>query len=206
MTNSNPKCSYHPNRDAVTKCEMCGKLICVECKNVYQQQHSHTTSSSFDSDSLSHTTYSYTRHEVCTPCFYERKIKGLESPGNYCVIIFGIIFTGIASFMTYMFINFAANWGGPAMFSPLPFIFIPIIFIIIGIGMILGGVRSRLTAPQKVEALKLKKEEFFKNLSSTPSITQATVSSAPSRYKTCPYCGDKVDKDEKICDKCGAEI
>lgn len=206
MTDSNPNCEYHPDRDAITKCETCGKLICVECKNIFQQQHSRSSSHGFGSDSHTHTSYYYTRHELCTPCFYERKIKVVQSPFNYCIIIFGVIFTAVAILMTSFFLNFAAMWGGPAAFSPAPFVFVPIIFILIGIGMIIAGIRSRLTAPQKAEAFKVKREEFFKNLSGTPSTSQASADYDPSQYVSCPYCGDKVDIGEKICDKCGSDM
>ena len=214
MTDSNPKCSYHPDRDAITKCEMCEKLICVECKNIFQQRHTTTSHYGYDRSRYRigygryrHTSYYYTRHELCTPCFYGRRIKAIESPANYCTIIFGVIFAIAAIFMTSFFMNFAANWGGPAyMPSPAPFVFIPVIFVIIGIGIVIAGIRGRITAPQRVEALKAKNEEFFNNLSSAPSSSHASAGYDPSLYKTCPYCGDKVEKDEKICDKCGSEI
>ena len=205
MTDSNPKCAYHPNWDAISKCENCEKLICAECKNVYQQRHSRTTRSSYGSRRYgsgygSRTSYYYTRHEFCTPCFIERKIKVLESPMNYCGILFGFLFTAVAIFMTIGFLSF------PGPFSPGFFAIVPIIFVIIGIGIIIAGILGRITAPQKVEALKAKYEEFFNNLSSAPSSSQASTGYDPSLYKSCPYCGDKVDIDEKICDKCGSEI
>jgi len=210
MTDSNPKCAYHPNWDAITKCEKCGKLICAECKNIFQQRHSHTSSSlyghgtsyrsRYGSRRYSRTSYYYTRHELCTPCFYERKIKVLESPMNYCGILFGVLFTAVAIFMTIGFMSF------PGPFSPGFFTIVPIFFVIIGIGIVIAGIRGRITAPQKIEALKAKYEEFFNNLSSAPSSSQASAGYDPSLYKSCPYCGDKVEKDEKICDKCGSEI
>ena len=220
MTDSNPKCTYHPNRDAITKCEMCQKVICVECKNVFQQRHSTSSTSHYGSRSrgyggsysrgsgrYSSTSYYYTRHELCTPCFYERKIKALESPFKYCFILFGIVFTAVAIFMTSAFLTFAANWGGsPSMPSPAPFVIVPIIFVIIGIGVVISGIRGVLTAPQRAETLKIKREDFFKNLSSTPSTSEATASYDSSKYKSCPYCGDKVEIGEKICDKCGSFI
>ena len=205
MTDSNPKCAYHPNWDAISKCEMCGKLICAECKNVFQQQHSHTSSSRYSSGSSSSrygssTSYYYTRHELCTPCFIERKIKYLQSPLNYCQILFGIIFVAVAIFITYGFLSFT----GP--YSPGFFAIVPIAFIFIGIGIVILGIKNIRTAPQKVEALEVKREEFFKNLSSAPSTSQAPASYDTSRFKSCPYCGDKVEIDEKICDKCGSDI
>ncbi len=206
MTDSNPKCAYHPNWDAITKCEKCGKLICAECKNIYQQRHSRTSSSrysygsSYGSRRYSRTSYYYTRHELCTPCFHERKIKAIESPFNYCTIIFGVIFAGVAIFMTSSFLSF------PGPYGPGFFVIVPIIFVIIGIGIVISGILGRITAPEKVEALKAKNEEFFNNLASAPSSSQASAGYDLSLYKSCPYCGDKVEKDEKICDKCGSEI
>ena len=41
---SNINCYYHPNRNAIEKCELCGKTICLECKRVYRETRSHGTS------------------------------------------------------------------------------------------------------------------------------------------------------------------
>ena len=32
------RCYYHPDIEAVTKCERCGKYLCLECKQVYHQR------------------------------------------------------------------------------------------------------------------------------------------------------------------------
>ena len=190
MTDSNPNCFYHPDRDAITKCEMCNRVICVECKNVFQQRHRRPHSS----DRSMARSYYYTRHELCTPCFIERKIKYLQTPFNYCQILFGIIFVAVAIFMTYGFMSFS----GPS--SPGFFVIVPIAFICIGIGIVILGIKNRLTAPQRVEALNARKADFLKNIS------PASASYDDSKYKACPYCGDKIDIDEKICDKCGSEV
>jgi hypothetical protein len=56
-------CHYHQDREAKTKCEICGKLICLECKMVLNTAHG-TDESRY-----------VIRHEICPLCFYAKKDK-----------------------------------------------------------------------------------------------------------------------------------
>ena len=56
-------CYYHPGRQASTKCEKCGKVICLECKTVYHETRSTGTGDSRSSYSV--------RREFCPVCFYD---------------------------------------------------------------------------------------------------------------------------------------
>ena len=60
------KCAYHPEREANTKCEKCGKLICLECKQAFTTTHG-----------TEDTRYSV-RHEYCQACYYDYKIKSTK--------------------------------------------------------------------------------------------------------------------------------
>ena len=204
MTDSNPKCSYHPNRDAIAKCEMCHKLICVECKNIFRQQHSRTSHYGSGSTARRHTSYYYTQHELCTPCFYDRKIKVINSPVNkYSLIFMGGFFIMMAIVM--FSINNAAFSDYPFQMPPILSI-MSLVFILMALIPIGIGIRNITTAPKRTEIMKAKKKEFLNSLSSTTSNPRVPSGPQTSPYKYCPHCGDKVDVDEKICDKCGGDL
>lgn len=57
-------CYFHADREANTKCELCGKLICLECKMVLKRRHG-TEHSSYISS-----------YDVCPLCFYDKMDKG----------------------------------------------------------------------------------------------------------------------------------
>ncbi len=82
---NNLTCKYHSGRDASAKCERCGAMVCIECKNVLRQTHS---SSSHSSDHRSSHTYT-TRHDLCPEC-YAKKISQQYNP-ICCFINIGII-------------------------------------------------------------------------------------------------------------------
>ncbi|MFX1237620.1 MAG: hypothetical protein ACFFAS_16350 [Promethearchaeota archaeon] len=81
------KCAYHSMKNHSTKkCEFCSKLICRECKKVYQLKHA-------DGDDDVGGSW-YIQHVVCTPCYYVNSIKDLKSMGKYCSIIIAALFLG----------------------------------------------------------------------------------------------------------------
>ncbi|MHA1674818.1 MAG: B-box zinc finger protein [Promethearchaeota archaeon] len=43
---NNLTCKYHSDREASAKCERCGAMVCLECKNVLRQTHSSSSHSS----------------------------------------------------------------------------------------------------------------------------------------------------------------
>lgn len=56
-------CYYHPDREAKEKCEICGKLICLECKMVLKRMYGAQESTHI------------VRYEVCPLCYYDKKDK-----------------------------------------------------------------------------------------------------------------------------------
>ena len=42
---TNQQCKYHPGQNAISKCEECGALVCLECKNIYRPMYSTSHSS-----------------------------------------------------------------------------------------------------------------------------------------------------------------
>ncbi|MFX1238471.1 MAG: hypothetical protein ACFFAS_04305 [Promethearchaeota archaeon] len=197
MIESNIPCQYHSNRNAVTKCEMCQKATCVECKMVYKQFHMGST----DFIGSRENDY-YTHYELCRPCYYDRHIKELNSPGMYCIFVSGCIST-IISFIIFLFtMNFVSTWDGPSSI-PAPTIlpFFAFIFILIGIGTVIIGMIKIENLPKKISEFEAKRQVFFAELSSTTETSEQII-----KYNFCPVCGEKFYPDEKICKKCGIEI
>ncbi len=205
MNDVNIKCIYHPKRDAITKCEACQKTVCVECKMVYQQRH---TYSSNVGGHHHHHSY-YTRHELCPPCYYDRRIKAVKSPAKYCIILFGLIFTIIAASMVSFALEFVSSWNASTS-MPGPDIF-PIfagIFVIVGVGLMIFGIVNVITGPKRVSDLEKKKQDFLTNLPSMKQAEQPTTqpSKQASRKNYCPQCGERIVPEEKICHECGVEL
>ncbi|MFX1236612.1 MAG: B-box zinc finger protein [Promethearchaeota archaeon] len=206
MNDPNVHCEYHKKRNAVTKCEMCGKVICVECKMVYQQRHTYSYGgfySGYDIGIHSHRhRYSYyTRHELCPPCYYDRRVRVLKSPQKYCFVFFGLVFTIIASIIISFAIGFVSSWEGPSS-MPGPDIF-PVVaglFVFLGIGITVYGVYNILSAPKRISDMEAKKEAFFNKL----ALTEAKDETLPIK-NYCTSCGDEIHEGEKYCDKCGVK-
>ncbi|MBN1801048.1 MAG: hypothetical protein JW891_06035 [Candidatus Lokiarchaeota archaeon] len=204
MNESNINCYYHPKRSAITKCEACQKTICVECKMVYQQRHMY---SSYAGGRHHHHSY-YTRHELCPPCYYDRRIRTIKSPMKYCFVLFGLIFTIVAISMVSHSLEFVSAWNGPSS-MPGPDIF-PVfasIFVIVGVGLMIFGIINIITGPKRVDNLEIKKQAFLANLSSVePKQPMIQVTKRASLKNYYPYCGDEISLEEKICDKCGIDL
>ncbi|MFX1573054.1 MAG: hypothetical protein ACFFB0_09915 [Promethearchaeota archaeon] len=58
---SEMRCFYHPDIEAVSKCEQCGKLLCLQCKKVYHDVRRSGVGESSSS-------YAVTR-ELCYECY-----------------------------------------------------------------------------------------------------------------------------------------
>jgi len=195
MSNNNLNCHFHPYRDAIGKCEQCGKLLCVECKNIYRRRHS--------TGSGDHISYYYNQQELCTPCFYDEKIKRYHPAGYICLILFGFIFLGASIFMFNESIDFMNSWMS-ATNDPSPSIlpFFTSIFIIVAIGLIAFGIISLINAPKKVKELEAKKKVFYEMISSSDKARESSY----LKYKYCSLCGSQDDLNAKYCSNCGGEL
>jgi len=86
------RCHYHPQIDAITKCERCGKYLCLECKKVYHQV--------VGDDDM----FGATREDLCPDCYEKRKAS------NWLIsLLFIIIFLIGASIMVTNFNNMNSN-------------------------------------------------------------------------------------------------
>lgn len=181
-------CKYHSDREAVTKCEMCGAMICLECKNVYNRTY-HS----------SHNHYSYsTRYELCPEC-YAKKINQSYNPLCFCFpAIFIIFFIVMASSM----FSEAASWGmgPPAGFSAMFFI-IPIF------GLCLLGYQYFIRGPQVKEEAENRKRKALKDLHGrnyTKSPQEISNNYAPRPHRLfCQNCGQPLDPKASFCQNCG---
>lgn len=176
INNNGLNCSYHLNRQANAKCEKCGKLICLECKMIFHQSHT----SGYGEDSY---TYS-TRHEFCTPCYYDMRMKADKMmvkvfiPFSFMVILMTII-SGVF----------------------LEFLLIGIIGLLVGLILLIVVILYRLIIiPKKMARWEKKKQEFIDSLSSSKT------SQASPIKKFCTLCGKEIQEDEEICENCGTKI
>ncbi|MFX1554308.1 MAG: B-box zinc finger protein [Promethearchaeota archaeon] len=175
------KCAYHPDREAITKCEKCGKLICVECKTVVHDTHIGKDSS-----------YS-TRHEICVACKYDREIShfgfGFSVIPFLMIIAFLLIFIGITTYANINMPHF--NLIALPIIGTIALVIISAYFIY---WMTVKRKRGILKA-------KIEKEEYLKKLIQLPSKKDDT----PSKM-FCPECGGEISSDDIICSHCGSTI
>lgn len=195
---SDPKCYYHQERDAVSHCEKCGRLMCVECKRIYRRRR--TTGSG----EYSHT---YTeRYEYCPICKYTMDEKYSSSQ-----------YIGLVCFFPIWIITlFIMPWAGSffILFDLVKGLFLLIGFFGLGYG-IYGVV---VKGPQlKQEAID-KRNQFMQEvgLSNVYNREQPREISRPKDEK--PYfdsviqekntfyyaqCGSLLNKRMKFCPSCG---
>ncbi len=171
------KCYYHPKIDAETKCEDCGKYLCLECKQVLIEVHG-----------VSDRRYS-TRRELCPICYCDRQIRKYSKTPKISLVLwclFLIPFIAIAS--SFFFIP-----GGPMGFIPILFIAFP---VIITIWLIYGVVHKY---PRKIAQLSKEREAFINSLSGSHEELR-------SINRFCTECGKKLHPNDSICSRCGQAI
>jgi len=109
------KCKYHVNQDAISKCELCGALLCLECKIIHRTVGNSTgTSSSM---------------EICPECNVDLANKG-KNPLFF--IIAGITLVFITVMVVFMMMATIADNEEYGMDTPIGFM---VIFIIVPVGM-----------------------------------------------------------------------
>lgn len=169
-------CFYHPERDASTKCEKCGRMICLECKTVYHEVHSTGTGDSRSSYSI--------RREFCPVCFYDQKIRmrlSIRKVGRIIASIFTIIVLIVVLVLVFL-------KGWLASFIFLPFL-IPIDILAFAYG------------PHSEVEFERQKVEF---LNSVKTIQQVKEERLKGLF--CPECGNQLEPDVSVCSYCGTII
>ena len=99
MSRSRTSCFYHPNREAVDKCEKCNRLICLEDKMIYR-----TTGGQY-SDGR--------KYVLCPICYNERERAAARARPFIliCCGAFCIIFALFAIFMLITMLEIFGNIG-----------------------------------------------------------------------------------------------
>lgn len=171
------KCYYHPERDASTKCEKCGKMICLECKTVYHV--------SYTSGSKEHRHTSTSRYVYCPVCFYDQKINAYGPKAKMSVAIFSTI--GIAMF------------GIPSIFDPM----VSVILLIFILVMIPLNISIFVYNPRKAIGFEIKKAEFLNSLKTMQPVKEERVkelfcsecgNKLEPDVSVCSYCGTVIEK------------
>lgn len=209
MTEEHLHCVYHPNREAVTKCEKCSKYICIECKNIYRRRHS--TGHYHGTTGHHHSSTYVTQHDYCTPCLKDTQAKSAKGP--YLIMI---IFSGMLFFMGLIILpimlsfiqieNSMSQDMSMMGFSPFPslisgFIAIPIVMLVAAsILLILGIYFMKTKAPLKKQKILDEKENFFASLPSQSGANQQ------GSKLFCTTCGTENIGNTKICKECGASL
>jgi hypothetical protein len=101
MTLDQANCFYHPNRAAVTKCEHCNRMICLEDKMTYR-----VTGGIDQADDI----YTY-----CPICYNER-MRTTKKMRPFIFLIFGvfvIIFIAVAIFIFLSIMQMMSNFPSP---------------------------------------------------------------------------------------------
>ncbi|MFX1409048.1 MAG: zinc-ribbon domain-containing protein [Promethearchaeota archaeon] len=169
-------CYYHPEREASTKCEKCGKIICLECKMVYHETYYRGTGDD---------RYAYTkRYEYCPVCYYDTQIKK-HKRSSIGFIFLTIMLLFMLGFM--FFFNFADIQ-----------IFIMFLSIGITISIVAFIYMQFIRIPKKVEEVETKKEEFLRSTKIPKPIKEEEI---PPKF--CPECGTSIESGASICSYCG---
>ncbi|MFX1251633.1 MAG: zinc ribbon domain-containing protein [Promethearchaeota archaeon] len=98
---SNLECYYHPDRTAATKCEKCGRLICLECRMIHRERVIVTTDDT-----------QFVRYEYCPDCMPKKTEESQTYPGFGGVILVFIIAVPLIMFAgSLIFIAIGATWA-----------------------------------------------------------------------------------------------
>ena len=84
-------CYYHPARIAKEKCKQCGKLICIECRMVYNEKKVKSGSSTARGLARGLIIYHSVRHEVCPVCYYTQQEKQNTHDMSRSPILIGMV-------------------------------------------------------------------------------------------------------------------
>ncbi len=172
------KCYYHPNREAITKCEKCEKMICIECKKPISVTHGVGDSS-----------YA-TQHDFCMPCYYDREMKQYDfSPRGY--YIFGSITATSVVIFIILALVFAFSEMEGKIAVVITFSVLTFISTVLFLGTLKSFFNNKGEFPVLLAELKTKKEDFLKTLQSG---------------NVCPECGNKFEVGFSICPSCGYNL
>ncbi|MFX0053186.1 MAG: hypothetical protein ACFE8U_18070 [Candidatus Hermodarchaeota archaeon] len=187
MTAEQARCFYHPNRVAVTKCERCNRLICLEDKTIYRR---------YGGMDRADDIYTY-----CPACYNILRKQGAEMAprvfGGMCVIFLIFVIGAFAVFIFFVMMMMNAtsdgsSSGSVSMGQFLPFLLLPMIFFI-GI-VIIGGLFLFFFLKRNQKSI----QETTSN-----QMNQFTPSSRFQDTISCDQCGAVLQPTEMFCPTCG---
>lgn len=177
-------CYFHKDRTAASKCDECGRYICLECQ--------YESTESVGSTSVP--------TKICPYC----KADKIENNDNLAVGIIACV--GFVFFLIVAFGMFSI--GGPS-FDPEPdntgvglSIFIVILVIVIIVGTIAAAFKSQKGEQKKktnaeAEAIRAKARKALEDSKNIKSLEEKHI----PLY--CRFCGAPIEADEKVCSYCG---
>jgi len=181
-------CYFHKDRIAVSKCETCGKYICLECK--------HESKDNSYSDS--------SNHYICPYCYANE----IETDDSSIVVVFGCLgFVVVIS----IFIAFTASMGG-GFFSDFGsdiephgiVITVIIIVMIFAIGIAIYAVFKKETQPNtQAEEIRAKAKKTIEE--TTKKIQSSKSESVSHEALFCRFCGAPISEYAKTCEYCGMQ-
>ncbi|MFX1500307.1 MAG: hypothetical protein ACFFDH_05000 [Promethearchaeota archaeon] len=168
------KCYYHPERDAITKCEKCGKVICLECKMVYHVRYT--------SRSGNHQYTSTSMYEYCPVCFYDQQINSYGPQAKRSVGVFSIV----SLVLIVIFSIF---------FTMASVVLLTLVLVLIPV-----DISIFVYNPRKIVGFEIKKAEFLKTIQPVKEeqIKELFCSECGNKLEpdisVCSYCGNVIEK------------
>ncbi|MBN2157106.1 MAG: zinc-ribbon domain-containing protein [Candidatus Lokiarchaeota archaeon] len=181
-------CYFHKDRTAVSKCDTCGKCICLECR--YEREsgsHSHST-----------------EYVMCPLCYADV----LENNENYDGIIgaiFGCFVFVIFFAITISAIDSVSSFGSSIHESPTwekgPLIAFVVIFVIAVSAIVVYQVVKKDTEPNKqAEAIRAKAKKALEESKNIQGGIKSEKSHSPVY---CSFCGAPIQPYATTCEYCG---
>ncbi len=184
-------CSYHPNRNAVDKCENCSIYICLECKKILRANRTRIQRPDIFSP----------KTVLCPNCYYEAEEKR-QATSNRIGIVFPLIFVAIfIGFFLFILAFLFMFIGDSQSFSIIFWVFVPMFILIpiIFVGIYL--VTFRFTKPRRSRAIQKEREVFQQSLGDLRSPIR---DSYQNTELFCSTCGAIIEFNERYCPKCGS--
>jgi hypothetical protein len=167
---SNFKCSYHPEIDAIDKCQKCNTAICLDCKKSFVDHH-------------------LVRLKVCPVCYYDLQVKYISASARTNRFI-GILFLGTVLFSSLFFflpLTLDIEGGGIGV------IFALLVSLTPAVLLFFLTYKTFFKDPVTVEDMLAKKADFLSSLSPSSSKSSGFCSYCDEEIELgdrfCPSCG-----------------
>ena len=177
MDRNRLNCYYHPERNAIAKCEKCGGSICFECNMIFREKNG---------TNKDHYT---THHDYCIICYYYKKIKRYSTSRIMKELAFFILV--LISIITILLTSLNIQQIFPILITPIIIVCLIILFYIY---MLL------IRRPKKIAKIKTKKYKFLNSLNLPLPVTYCyrCGEKLDTDAKICTYCGNIIMVEPEI--------